>query len=246
LYPNEYEVMYRVENRHWWYRGMETITRAVLDRWVRPTRGLKILDAGCGTGAAMTTYLADYGTVTGFDIHPLALEFCRKRNIQRLACASVLDLPFACAKFDLVTSFDVLYERAVPSDLLALREFSRVLVSGGHLLLRLPAYDWLRGHHDKLVHTSRRYTAKLVARLFTESGLEVKHLSYANTFLFPLALLKRLGEKIFPPKQETSDLTLNTGPLNGFLKHILAGEAPFVAGRGLPFGLSVIAVGRKK
>ena len=66
----EYEIMYGAEDRHWWYQGMATITRAILARWAHPTSNLKILDAGCGTGAAMTTYLADYGTVTGCDIHP--------------------------------------------------------------------------------------------------------------------------------------------------------------------------------
>jgi len=245
LDPREYEIMYGVEDNHWWYRGMAAVTRAILDQWYRPACGLHILDAGCGTGAAMSTYLAGYGTVTGIDLYPLALDFCRKRNVPRLACASVSDLPFASAKFDLVASFDVLYECAVPSDIDALREFARVLVPGGRVLLRLPAYDWLRGQHDKMVHTNRRYTTGLIARMIRESGLIVEHLSYANTFLFPLAALKRLGERIFPPKAESSDLTLDAGLFNNILKHILSSEAPLVAHTGLPFGLSVIAVGRK-
>ena len=244
--PGEYEIMYAAEDRHWWYQGMATITRAILAQWVHPTSNLKILDAGCGTGAAMTTYLADYGTVTGCDVHPLALDFCRKRNARRLACASISDLPFASALFDLVASFDVLYERAVPSDLSALREFYRVLVPGGRILLRLPAYDWLRGRHDRLVHTSRRYTIRLVSHLLAESGFMTDHLSYANTFLFPIALLKRLSERIAPPRNGRSDLAMETGPFSKLLCAILSAEAPLVAGMGLPFGLSVIAVGVKR
>ncbi len=242
--PREYELMYQVEDRHWWYRGMETITRALLDRFVNNSN-LKILDAGCGTGAAMTTYLAEYGRVTGVDLYPQALDFCRKRNAPRLARASVLDLPFAPSSFDLVTSFDVLYERAVPSEASALREFFRVLMPKGHLLLRLPAYDWLRGQHDNLVHTNRRYTKGLVKELLEQSGFIVEHLSYANTFLFPLAVAKRLGERVFPPKDFQSDLALNAGVFNTVLKYILASEAPIAAHIGLPFGLSVVAVGRK-
>ncbi len=237
--------MYQVENRHWWYQGMEAITRAVLDRWFPSTSALRILDAGCGTGAAMTTYLADYGAVTGIDLYPRALEFCRKRDAHRLACASVLDLPFASASFGLVTSFDVLYEQAVPSDMAAVREFARVLIPGGRILLRLPAYDWLRGQHDKMVHTNRRYTTGLVKKLLESSGLVVEHLSYANSFLFPLAVLKRLGEKIFPSKDVSSDLALDVGIFNNVLKFILSCEAPLVANISLPYGLSVIAVGRK-
>lgn len=237
--------MYQVEDRHWWYLGMEAITRSFLDRWVHIPNP-RILDAGCGTGAAMTTYLAEYGEVTGVDLYPQALEFCRKRNAPRLARASVLNLPFAPASFELVTSFDVLYERAVSSEGTALREFFHVLSAGGYILLRLPAYDWLRGQHDERVHTNRRYTKKLVKELLEQSGFSVEHLSYANTFLFPLAVAKRLSERIFPPKDNQSDLSLNAGRFNTILKNILASEAPFVAQTSLPYGLSVFAVGRKR
>lgn len=242
--PREYELMYQVEDRHWWYRGMGIITRALLERWV-PPGGNRILDAGCGTGAAMTGYLAEYGEVTGIDLYSEALEFCHRRNAERLARASVLALPFVSGAFDLVTSFDVLYERGVSDERAALREFFRVLAPKGKVLLRLPAYDWLRGRHDERVHTNRRYTGKLTGELLKESGFSVRHLSYANTLLFPFAVAKRLGEKFFPPGEDHSDLSLKTGVFNDILGSILAGEAPLVAGIGLPFGLSVVAVGEK-
>lgn len=237
--------MFRVEDRHWWYRGMASITKAVIDRWVKPESPIQILDAGCGTGAAMTTYLADYGEVTGVDLYPQALEFSRKRNALRLSRASVLDLPFASASFDLVTSFDVLYERGVSNEKKALREFARVLRHSGRVLLRLPAYDWLRGRHDVRVHTNRRYTTGLVRRLLTESGFIVEHVSYANTILFPLAVLKRLSEQFSPPGEEDSDLSMDTGIVNGILQFILASEAGLVSRVGLPYGLSVVAIARK-
>ncbi len=46
--PVEYERMYQVEQSHWWYLGMQTITRAMLDRYVNGSDA-QILDAGCGT-----------------------------------------------------------------------------------------------------------------------------------------------------------------------------------------------------
>lgn len=72
--------MFQAEERHWWYLGMAAITRCLLDRHVHPSRRLNILDAGCGTGAAMTTYLADYGDVTGVDLYQEAVTLSRKRN----------------------------------------------------------------------------------------------------------------------------------------------------------------------
>jgi len=243
--PSEYELMYRVEQEHWWYRGMEVITRAVFDHWLPARRDLRVLDAGCGTGAALATYLKEYGVATGVDLSPLALGFCHRRDLRRLSRASLLDLPFAPASFDLVASFDVLYERAIPSDLTALRELARVLAPGGFLFLRLPAYDWLRGAHDEVIHTARRYTARRIADLLRQSGLTPLHLTYANTLLFPLAAAKRLLERLRPAQKAESDLEMRTGRLNGILRRILTAEAPWVSSRGFPFGLSVLALAQK-
>jgi SAM-dependent methyltransferase len=243
--PSEYALMYAVEDSHWWYRGMAAITCAFLNRWYPKKEPVRILDAGCGTGAAMTTYLARYGTVWGMDVAAEALRFCRRRGAARLARATVARLPFAEGAFDLATSFDVLYEQAVPSDFESLRELRRVLARGGRVLLRLPAYAWMRRSHDALVHTRHRYTLREVETLLRESGFRIEHVSYANTTLLPAAMLKKIGERLFPPAVPHSDLAISAGRLNGILARVLAGEAPWVTRLRLPFGLSVIGAGIK-
>jgi SAM-dependent methyltransferase len=243
--PSEYPRMYQAEDTHWWYRGMAAITCALLNRCLPRGGALRILDAGCGTGAAMTTYLARYGRVWGVDIAAPALQYCRRRGAVRTARASVMRLPFDAETFDLVTSFDVLYEQAVPSELTALREIRRVLVPGGRLLLRLPAYSWMRRSHDAAVHTRRRYTRREMESLFRESGFRSEQVSYANMLLLPAALLRKLAESLAPPDHPRSDLTFHPGFLNGPLRAILSAEAPWIARAGLPCGLSVVGVGCK-
>jgi SAM-dependent methyltransferase len=193
----------------------------------------------------MTGFLSKYGTVTGIDLSELAMHFCHIRDACRLALASVTALPFPSASFELVTSFDVLYERGVVDDALALAEFFRVLGKGGRVLLRLPAYNWLRGQHDQGIHTARRYTAGQTSNLLQRAGFAVEQLSYANTLLFPAALLKRTAERLWPPRILQSDLAFNAGVANNILHRVLALEAPIVSRHYLPFGLSVFAVGRK-
>lgn len=240
----EYAIMYHVEDTHWWYLGMAQITQRVLARWYRPGDALRILDAGCGTGAVMTSYLAEYGQVVGFDFAQAALGFCQQRGAHRLARASIMEIPFAAQSFDLAVSFDVLCERSVCDDGTALRELWRVLAPGGRLVLRLPAFGWMRGHHDEAVHIRHRYTRAEIAAQLQQAGFTVAHLSYANAFLFPLAWAKRLSERVRPPRGG-SDLTLGVGPFNALFKTLLASESALVAGRGLPFGLTVVAVGQK-
>jgi SAM-dependent methyltransferase len=242
----EYEVMYQVEDHHWWYLGMERITCSLLERALPhagEARSLKILDAGCGTGAVMK-YLARYGEVTGFDFSAEALKFSRRRGHSRLAQASVLQTPFARHTFDVLVSFDVICETGV-NDRQALREFARVLKPGGLVLLRLPAYSWMRGQHDVAVHVEHRFTRQELISKLRESGLTPLHTSYANMFLFPMAAAKRWSERFLPQQQNGSDLTLNLGIVNGVLRSILGAEAPLIKARGLPFGLTVTAVARK-
>jgi ubiquinone/menaquinone biosynthesis C-methylase UbiE len=246
LDPEEYEIMYGVEGSHWLYSGMRAITERLLDRCCPPASRLKILDAGCGTGAGMTTYLNKYGEVTGVDISEIALGFCRKRRAERLSQASITDLPFAPGVFDLVTSFDVLYEQAVANDRTALKEFARVLKREGHLLLRLPAYNWLRGQHDQVTHTARRYVTAQVSEMLQECGFEPGQITYANMFLFPVALLKRMLERLHKNREPKSDLAIKVGPFNNILMGILSLEAPLISRASLPFGLSVIALARKR
>ena len=242
----EYEVMYQVEDHHWWYLGMEQITCQLLDRAL-PHNGLQkplsILDAGCGTGAVMQ-YLGRYGEVAGFDFSAEALPFSKQRGHQCLTQASVMAMPYADNSFDLVTSFDVICEIGV-DDGTALREFARVVKPGGLVLMRLPAYQWMRGKHDIAVHSAHRYTRGEIKTKLQRSALAPVHLSYANTFLFPVAAAKRFSERIIAPKQTGSDLTLDPGSLNGVLCAILSAEAPLVRSVGLPFGLTLVALARK-
>jgi SAM-dependent methyltransferase len=239
----EYETMFSVEDRHWWYVGMQRITTSLVAHFYPDRSDLSILDAGCGTGAALK-YLSPFGTVVGCDLSPLALSMCGKRELPRLSQTSVDSLSFEDGCFDLVTSFDVLYHRAVPDYERALKEFWRVLKPGGRTLLRLPAYDWLRGHHDEVVHTAHRFTVPEVKRSLTAADFAIEKACYANALLFPLALAKRLMEKAVPPGSD-SDVHPNPPWQDALLARFLFAEARWLAHHSLPFGLSVVAVGRK-
>jgi len=241
--PIEYERMYTAEDKHWWYLGMAVITRAILNRNLPRSEIHEILDAGCGTGGAMANFLGDYGRLTGFDLSFWGLDYCKKRKLDRIFMGSVTDIPIESNRFDLITSFEVLYH--VQDDLKAMQELVRVLRPGGYLLVRLPAYEWMKRQHDIQVSTIRRYTVSQVRDLFEECGMTSVRLTYANTFLFPLAIIKKLVEMVHPPDPNSSELSIPGSVLNGLLKFILSCEAPLASRFLLPFGLSLFALGKK-
>jgi SAM-dependent methyltransferase len=235
--------MYRAEQSHWWYQGMTAITRSILEIFYAPGSDLRILDAGCGTGAGIF-FLSQYGSVTGLDVSPHALRYCVERGCTEIARASVMALPFQAESFDLVTSFDILYFEGV-HDEAALHETARILRPGGRLLLRVPAFDWLRGAHDARVSTAHRYTSKELSDKLAKGGFEVEFMSYANTILFPLALLKRFSERWRAISQQDSDIALDVGAFSGLLRSCLALESKLIRFWRLPFGLSVVAMAKK-
>lgn len=241
----EYATIYALEQTHWWYVGMLRNSLNLLERYLPARRPLDVLDAGCGTGGAMLQ-LQRYGRVAGFDFSPIALNFCRQRGLGRTAQGSVSDVPFASGQFDVVTSFEVLYHANVPDDVGSLREFARVLRPGGLLLLRLPAFEWLRSSHDAMVHTRHRYTKDEVGSKLAAAGLQPRRVTYANSLLFPSVVGVRLLQRVLGHGESKESDVKETSPLvNGTLLRVLGLEGALLNRLDLPLGLSVLAIAQK-
>jgi len=114
------------------------------------------------------------------------------------------------------------------------------------LLLRVPAHDWLRGEHDRLVHTRHRYSRQEVNAKLRAAGFAVTQLSWANTVLFPPAVAKRLLERVRGDSSGAEpDLWQPPAAINTALESAVAVEAALIPrGVPLPFGLSILAVAR--
>lgn len=249
----DYTALYALEDSFWWFAGMREITKSLLDPFCPPGRDRLILDAGCGTGGMLSwlTRYAGGGHVVGMDLISDALRFCRSRGHRRLVQASITDLPFADASFDLVTSFDVLVQlEGEGTDARALREMFRVLRPGGVAFVRAAAYGWMRSGHDEALGTQHRYTLRELRGKAEAAGFEVLRASYANSLLFPLAVLRRLILKRVGLSDAGSDvkpLPAGLGWLNTSFTGALRGEALLLRHTpvNLPAGLSAICVARR-
>jgi SAM-dependent methyltransferase len=237
----QYLRLRRVEDRHWWYLGTRAIALDALTG-LPLRRGGLVLDAGCGTGgnAAM---LGRFGRVVGLDLAELALDLARERGLARLARGTVGALPFGESTFDLVASFEVLYHRAVGDDVAALGELRRVLRPGGWLLVRLPAFDWLRGGHDAAVHTARRYTRGELRSKLRRADLEPVRLTYLNSLLLPLVAARRLADRL--TGAEDDDFVATPRLATASFRAALALERRLLRRRDLPLGVSVMAIARR-
>jgi SAM-dependent methyltransferase len=248
MHPDEYRVMFELEDGHWWYRGLRVMLKSMLERYVaadvpRP----QILDAGCGTGANLKI-LESYGHALGVDISEQAIAFCRERGIpdDRVMQASVTELPFRERHFDFAVSFDVICN--IVDDVGAFAEIGRVLKPGGIFLVQLPAYQWLWSRHDVAVGHKWRYTAQSVREKLANAGFAIERLTHVNTLFFPFVATRRvLDRRAFGNGHPIrSEVTRLPRPVNGLLSAFYSVEARTAARINLPYGLSIIAVARKK
>ena len=247
--------MARVEDAHWWYRGLRDVLARTLTRPdLRLPDEPKVLDAGCGTGAnlELLRQLLRPSYLGGFDTSEEALRLAgSKADGADLYPSDIRDPEIRVDSLDLVVSMDVIYIPGVERSLDGLRRIVERLRPGGLFVVNLPAYDWLYSEHDIVIHTSERYTAGRVRSLMSGLGLEIERLSYRVFFLFPAVVLTRLPGMMRVRREQAvarSDLTrVPARAINEILFRTLRLENSRIArGRSFPWGSSVFAVGRKR
>jgi SAM-dependent methyltransferase len=243
--PEEYEKMFAVEDRHWWFAGKRKLVGVLLDGARLPLNA-KILDVGCGTGG-MQLLLHRYGQVTGIDASEIALSFARRRGLAELRRAQLPNLPFADASFDVVGVFDVLYHRNVGDDAIAARECLRVLKPGGAIVVTDSALGFLAGPHDVAMHGARRYSARGIRELLAGAGFAVERAGYGNFLLFPVAGPWRVLQRWFGGGASSGHSDVSPAPawVNGILGFVYGAEAFLLRFADLPIGTSIIAIARK-
>ena len=152
------EIEIRYDDGVAYERMMGTWSRAAggifLD-WLAPSRGLRWIDVGCGTGA-FTELLAKHcapAEVQGVDPSAAQLSFARTRPVGRIAKfhqGDALALPFAEGSFDAAVMALVIF--FVPDPAAGVAEMARVVCRGGIVT----AYVWdmtAGGHPLELMHT---------------------------------------------------------------------------------------------
>lgn len=238
-----YHKFYEVEDRHWWFAGRRAIVAGELARRLpRSAPERRILDVGCGTGG-MLPILAPHGRVSGIDMEPLALDYCRRRGFADVA----LQQGFVPAQpLDVITLFDVLEH--VPDEAGFLRLLSGWLKPGGLIVITVPAFPWLWSRHDDLNHHQRRYRRGQLVGALTGNGFRVERASYFNFLLFPVVVATRLLERAPKPGTTAEEEVLKhltIGRLNGALTRLFGAERHLLGVGDLPWGVSLLAVARK-
>jgi ubiquinone/menaquinone biosynthesis C-methylase UbiE len=237
----------RAEREHFWFRGFRRFITPLLDRAAGGRTDLDILDCGCGTGNNLRL-LRHYGRAVGIDLTFSGLAYAARHGERLLARASALSLPFSAERFDLVTSFDVIYAFDDQMAAVALSEMHRVLRPGGSLVLNVAALPLLRGNHSVLGGEVQRYTRAGLQRHLQAAGFEIARLTYTNASILPIVAAVRFAQRLRQGGHQLSDveMTVPAAPVNLALSALLATEAAALRVVDMPLGSSLLALARKK
>ena len=238
-----YAEYFELERNHWWFHVRGKI---IMERIAKLSKGkeLKILNVGAGTGYT-SELMQQFGEVVSVEYDQVCADLVRDKLGLNIVQGSITELQYEDNSFDLVTAFDVVEH--VEDDLLSVSELHRVCKPGGHVLITVPAFMSLWGHHDVINHHFKRYVKPEVRELFKPLSGEEAYQSYFNSILFiPIWIFRNIA-KLMPKSWTRSGAgsDASVGKAGGFVDSILRLifniERPFLrGGMRFPFGVSFI------
>ena len=229
-----FDVMHRVEREHWWFAAKRALVVQALQG--DGPRGLAV-DVGCGTGAVLDELAAlGFRRVLGTDLDPHALRLTATRlpGGAGVARAVAEALPLPTGTVDVLSSLDVVEHLA--DDVLALREYARVLRPGGRLLLAVPAYAWAWSEHDVALGHQRRYGRARLEEVVTAAGFVDVRARWFHSWLVPLAF----GLRRTPLRRFVAGVPAESVSMGGARQNAVGHRLAALDRRTpLPFGLSL-------
>lgn len=244
----EYQRMFQVEQKLWWYQILQEKVLYQIKRHFRKNKDIAILDAACGTGGLLSFFQTNgYQNITGFDYSEFAIEFSKERNLD----VSFGDLKNVSAfktgaTFDVICCNDALYFLNDEEITDALKSFKNRLKANGLILINIHANEAFSGTHDVAVGSSRRFLLKDFAGYARAADLKIDTHTYWPFFLsLPIWLVRKWQRyQMRSGKLKNDDLHSDVSYpgdlINGVLKTITDIERVFLP--TAPFGSSLFLV----
>jgi SAM-dependent methyltransferase len=230
----------RIEDTHWWFVARRQLLLDRLRRRIRPSKDIRVLEIGCGTGGNLAAFNSVYAAS---GVEPDAIAAARARE-KSGAPVTVGALPAAAAMIPAgvaaVLCLDVLEH--VADDGAALAALANHMPADALLVITVPAGPSLLGAHDRALGHYRRYTrAELIAKL-RAAGLEIVFVSYFNSLLFPIAWLWR---KFRGNRGTRTDMAPPPAAINWCLAKVFGLERWLLGLLPFPLGLSLLAEAKR-
>ena len=233
-----YTLMEDLSGTYWWYCARREFILDVTSRFV-PTSS-RIIDYGCGNGDIARGLQQTGYDIVAADIAPKSLSACR---VAGLHTVDLRKDSLQQGQAHCLLLADVLEH--IDDDVGILTHLRDTLCEAGHLIITVPAYEFLWSGEDFVSNHMRRYTCKRLTAAIREADFEVLWSSYFNFFLFPVIVTNILLKRILRPREMyKSNVKPLAGWLNSLLYRVFQSERTLLHFMRFPFGGSIIVVAR--
>ncbi len=192
----EYQKMYGVEDKLWWYRILHNkVFEQIKYHFPTDTSNLNILDAACGTGG-LIRFLNKKGItqISGFDYASFAVSICIKDalNVSFGDLKKISDYGDN-KKYDVICCMDAFYFLSDNEIEIALKEFQNRLTPKGIIIINIHAFEMFSGTHDLAIGSNRRYQLADFQQYFQKTSLHLQYYSYWPFLLsIPILIVRQL------------------------------------------------------
>jgi 2-polyprenyl-3-methyl-5-hydroxy-6-metoxy-1,4-benzoquinol methylase len=179
------------------HEGEDTLHTIALanyfNRWmydtIKPFCKGNILEIGSGVGNISEFFLHDRARILLSDLREVYCESLREKFTDCSSLSGVVTMDLTDAEFDnkfrkYFDSFDSVFALNVVEhifdDHLAISNCYKLLKPDGHLIILVPAYQWLYNNFDKELEHYRRYTRKRLETLFLTCDFKIHSSRYYN------------------------------------------------------------------
>lgn len=212
---------------------------------IRPFCTGKILEIGSGIGNISSFFINDNQEISLSElrqnyIHILQEKFSSRPNVNNIFQMDIIDPGFDNKFQKHFGTYDSIYAlniiEHIENDLQGIANCIKLLKPGGHLVILVPAYQYLHNTFDEGLMHYRRYTKQSLKHIMVKNDLDVIHQQYFNL----VGILgwwingTLLRKKIIPSGQ--MKLYNSLVPMFKFIDRITCNT----------MGLSLISVGKKQ
>lgn len=223
------------------------------NRWIfsqiLPHLGQAILEIGCGNGNFTELLAQQDSDLTAIDLNEkfvdATMNRLRGKSGIKVLVADATQITWTTSQsvfeeksFDTIILLDVLEH--IAADIQLLQHLSHGLRSGGKLIVKVPALNWLYSPMDQAIGHHRRYNKHSLIETFKQAGLADPTFAdpivwYFNTVGIPGWWLNgRLLQRTTPPAEQI-----------GWFDRAVPMLATIESGVSMPIGLSLFAVATK-
>lgn len=231
---------------HFWFQWRLAATlRQLSHLGILVDRPLRVLDVGAGGGAlrdqleACTAWTIDIA-----DLNAAALAHAREGRGRTLCYDVLRPHPDLLDAYDVVLLYDVLEH--IDERLPFLHATLRHVKPGGHLLMNVPAWQFLYSAYDVAAGHVRRYRKSTLAAEMAGTDFDIRDMRYWGLLMVPLLLLRKWTVRRAP----TSDDCVRQGfEPPGALAHAVLrglGRVETALLRRPPMGSSLLLAARRR